>query len=153
MLVSVAASAKGRALPANAGTLSPAQAAARLGVTPRTVRNWVRSGKLAALRPSERITRIPIPELERLESRGSAARPDLASVLWDVDPAALDEEASARFIIRRVLEAGRPAQVAWLFRRDPRAHIGDVAQCDRGLPHAVASAWSTLLEDRDDRPA
>jgi len=137
----------------SAPVLTPAEAAKRLGVTPRTIRNWVRDGTLTAYRPSQRITRIPAAEVERLANRGSAARPDLSSVLWDVDPGALDEVASARFIIRRVLEAGRPAQVAWLFHRYPLELIADVVHNDRALPRPVASAWSNLLEDDCDRPA
>jgi len=132
-------------------TLTPAQVARRLGVTARTVRNWIREGKLSAWRPSERVIRIPVAEVERLASVGSAARPDLSSVLWDIDLAALDEEANARFVIRRILEAGRPQQVAWLFRRYPRELIADVARNDRALPHSVAGAWCNLLEDCHDR--
>jgi excisionase family DNA binding protein len=140
-------------MPWSASELTTAQAARRLGVTPRTVRNWVRDGRLKAHRVSERVVRIPADEVERLMNRGSAARPDLSSIAWDFNPAALDEDASARFVIGRVLEAGSPSQLAWLMRRYPLAMVLDVAKTDRGLSRPVASAWSVLLKERDDRTA
>jgi excisionase family DNA binding protein len=134
-------------------TLTTSQTARELGVTPRTIRNWIRNGSINAYRVSERVTRIPVSEVERLKNTGSAARPDLSSVAWDFDPASLDEDANARFIIGRVIEAGRPSQLAWLFRRYPQSLILEVAETDKGLPRAVAFAWSTLLRERRDRTA
>ena len=56
-----------------------------------------------AMHISERVTRIPISEVERLlRAAISPDRPDLSSVLWDVDIASIDEEAHSRFIIRRI---------------------------------------------------
>ena len=97
------------------------------------------------------MTLVPLAEIERLT--GSAARPDLSSVIWDVDLSTLDEERNAGFIIRRVLEAGRPDQVAWLFRRYGEDRIADVAAHDRALPAAVASVWTELLRRRRGRAA
>lgn len=82
---------------------------------------------------------------------GRQTRPDLSSVMWDVDSATLDEERNAGFIIRRVLEARRPDHVSWLFRRYSEARIERVAQSERGLPHEVAVAWRVLLRRRRER--
>lgn len=127
-------------------TVTVKEAARLLRVTPRTVRNWIASGRIQATRVSERVMLVPLSEVERLA--GGLARPDLSSVIWDVDLSTLDEERHAGFIIRRVLEAGRPAQVAWLFRRYGEARLAQAVARDRALPHRVAAAWSELLGRR-----
>ena len=132
-------------------TISVREAARLLSVAPRTVRNWIHEGRLSAIRVSERITLIPLGEIERVGGR--LLRPDLSSVIWDVDLAKLDEERSADFIIRRVLEAGRPEQVAWLFRRYGDARIADTLERSPGLPRSVSVAWRELLRMRRDRVA
>lgn len=132
-------------------TISVRDTARLLHVTPRTIRNWIAAGRLTAVRVSERVTLVPLAEIERLT--GSVARPDLSSVIWDVDLSTLDEQRNAGFIIRRVLEAGRPEQVAWLFRRYGEDRIADVAAHDRALPTPVASAWTELLRRRRGRAA
>ncbi len=134
-------------------TLTPAEAARRLRVTPRTVRNWIAEGKLRGERVSDRVTRIPASEVDRLLGVQRPSRPDLSSVLWDVDRDGIDEDKYARFITRRILEAGRPDQVKWMFRRYPETLIADVAEHDRALPHRVAVAWSELLRRRRERAA
>lgn len=47
--------------------LTPAEVADRLGVSSHTVGNWIRDGRLKAVRQSARIIRIPESELDRLE--------------------------------------------------------------------------------------
>jgi excisionase family DNA binding protein len=132
-------------------TLRVRDAAGLLRVTPRTVRNWIAAGRLSALHVSERVTLVPLADVERLA--GTAIRPDLSSVIWDVDLSTLDEDRNAGFIIRRVLEAGRPDQLAWLFRRYGERRIADAAEHDRALPAPVASAWKQLLGRRRGRAA
>ncbi len=132
-------------------TVKISEAARLLGVTPRTVRNWIAAGKLNADRISERVALVPLAEIERVT--GASARPDLSSVIWDVDLSTLDEDRNADFIIRRVLEAGRPAQVAWLFRRYGERRIAEVAEHSRSLPAPVAAAWTELLRRRRERAA
>ena len=146
--------------------LTPREAARALRVTPRTIYLWIRSGKLRAVHASERVTRIPAGEIERLLGTGATAisapradagpascLPDLSSVLWDLDPAQLDFELHARLIIGRILEAGRPAQVRWMLRRYPIDLVLDVAENSRSLSHRASVAWSTLLRDRLSRVA
>jgi excisionase family DNA binding protein len=132
-------------------TVRVRDAARLLHVTPRTVRNWIAAGKLPAARVSERVTLVPLAEIERMA--GAVSRPDLSSVIWDIDLLILDEERNAGFIIRRVLEAGRPEQVAWLFRRYGERRIAEVAARERALPTRVASAWAELLRRRRGRAA
>lgn len=154
------------ATPAEPLLLTPREAARALRVTPRTIYLWIRSGKVRAIHVSERVTRVPGEEIQRLLGAvGGAAlaprtnldaessRPDLSSVLWDLDPASVDLDLHARLVIGRILEAGRPAQVRWMFQRYPIELVLDVAENSRGLSHRTSVAWSTLLRDRLSRVA
>ena len=136
------------------GLLTAREVATRLRVSPRTVYLWIESGQLESVRLSPRATRIPSSEVVRvLRERDHPRRPDLSSVLWDVDASAIDETKHRKLLIRRILEAGRPEQVAWLFRRYSREEIREVLDHDRGLSRRVASAWRVLLEVADERSA
>ncbi len=142
-------------IPTPHALMTPAEAAKALRVTPRTVYLWIRSGKLRAIHVSQRVTRIPAAEIERMLGvrSSSAYHPDLSSILWDLDPAAIDFDVHARLIIERILEAGRPAQVRWMFQQYTLEHILNVAERSRSLSHRAAVAWSTLIRDRLDRAA
>ncbi len=132
-------------------TVPVSEAARLLKVTPRTIRNWVAEGTLRATRISPRVMLVPLSEVHRLT--GGLARPDLSSVIWDVDPSTLDEDRHADFIMRRVLEAGRPEQIRWLFRRYGEAAISDFVVRDRAMPARTSKAWGELLRRRRGRAA
>ncbi|MDZ4168058.1 MAG: helix-turn-helix domain-containing protein [Coriobacteriia bacterium] len=135
--------------------LSAREAAAMLGVTARTVHLWIVAGKLPATRVSERVTRIPraavremiSPPVSSIQDRGVPTA-ERAAVFWDVDVESLDPERHARFIIERILEAGRPVHLRWLFSTYPVERILEVARTSRGLSHKAASAWTNILEAR-----
>jgi excisionase family DNA binding protein len=157
--------------------LTPREVAARLNVSVRTVYLWIESGRLSVVRLSARCTRVPESALDvllassesepipppnsrgRPEPAGPAARGsaealhvDLAPLLWDVDPAQIDEERHASFLIARILTAGRPEHVRWIFRRYAWEQIERVVLSDRRLPREVAASWRALL-DLDESPA
>lgn len=48
--------------------LTPREVAERLHVSPRTVYSWIESGRLASVRLSERVTRVPEESVEALVS-------------------------------------------------------------------------------------
>ncbi len=126
--------------------LTPREVAHRLSVSPRTVYTWIESGTLGSVRLSERCTRVPASEVERMVREASRSRrPDMSSVLWDVDAADLDEEIHAPFLITRVLEEGRPEQVNWLFERYGIERIRRAVESGRGLSRKAASAWREIL--------
>jgi excisionase family DNA binding protein len=60
--------------------LTPREVADRLRVSPRTVLNWIDTGKLEAVRISPRVTRIPAAAVDALVTVGdaSSAREDAA---------------------------------------------------------------------------
>jgi excisionase family DNA binding protein len=151
--------------------LTPREAAARLNVSVRTIYLWIETGRLDVVRLSPRCTRVPMSVLEAFVASGSESvsraeplgelepeassdgRPsalpddiDLAPLLWDVDPTQVDPDRHASFLIGRILTAGRPEHVAWMFRRYPREQIEQVVLADRRLPRDVSAAWRALLD-------
>ena len=122
------------------------EAAERLNVSVRTVYTWISSGRLPSMRLSARCTRVSADAVEALIDGSRAPnRPDLTPILWDVDPDRIDEARDADFLIVRILTAGRPEHVAWMFRRYPRPRVERIVTTDRRLPERVAEAWRNLL--------
>ncbi|MHB0980026.1 MAG: helix-turn-helix transcriptional regulator [Thermoleophilia bacterium] len=122
------------------------EAAERLNVSVRTVYTWISSGRLPSMRLSPRCTRVSAEAVEALiDTSRASKRPNLSSILWDVDPDRIDEARDADFLILRILTAGRPEHVAWMFRRYPHARVERIITADRRLPKRVAAAWRNLL--------
>ena len=71
--------------------LTPREVADRLRVSPRTVQNWIRDGKLPAIRVSPRVVRVPADSVDALESGASLAAETTACYCprcgSEVDPA------------------------------------------------------------------
>ena len=68
------------------------------------------------------------------------------SLFWDVNPAVIDPDKNARYVIERILEFGRPEETHWLFTRYPKDEIRRVL----GLPRTQIgprskALWSLLL--------
>ncbi len=127
--------------------LTPGEAAGQLNVSVRTVYVWIESGRLASVKLSPRCTRVPASSVDALvRATMHQSRPDLSSLLWDIDPTRLDEDRDAAFLVGRILAAGRPEHVAWMFRRYPRSLIERTIFTDRRLPRRVAEGWQNLLE-------
>lgn len=138
--------------------LTPREVARRLSVSVRTVYSWIREGRVPSVRLSERCTRVPARAVEVLMAGGrpqgtvrttpgaaDRERPDLSSVLWDVDGAKVDEVVHARFLIERILETGDDEQVRWMLGRYPRDQVADVARVSRRLSCKSSRSWQALL--------
>jgi DNA binding domain, excisionase family len=142
----------------SARLITAKEAAERLNVSARTVYSWISSGRLPSVRLSPRCTRVPVAAVETLiRASTDQVRPDLAPLLWDVDPDRIDEVRDADFLIVRILTAGRPEHVSWMFRTYPRAKIERIVSADRRLSERVAGGWRNLLglgdtEGREARP-
>ncbi len=134
--------------------ITAVETAERLNVSVRTVHSWIASGRLPAVRLSPRCTRVPADAVDSfVRTSMSPARPDLSPLLWDTDPARIDEDRDAVFLIVRVLTAGRPEHVAWMFRRYPRPLIERTVTGDRRLAERVAGGWRNLLGLQPVEPA
>jgi excisionase family DNA binding protein len=62
--------------------LTASQAAQALNATGQTIRNWIRSGRLSAVRIGARFY-VPADEVERL--RGEGARASRAESIWEFE--------------------------------------------------------------------
>jgi excisionase family DNA binding protein len=130
----------------SAPLMTAPEAAERLNVSVRTVYSWISSGRLPSVRLSPRCTRVSAAAVEALiRASTPLRRPDLAPLLWDVDPDRIDEVRDADFLIVRILTAGRPEHVSWMFRRYPLERIERIVVADRRLSERVAGGWRNLL--------
>ncbi len=130
----------------SARLITAKEAAERLNVSVRTVYSWISSGRLPSVRLSPRCTRVPVAAVEALiRASADQVRPDLAPLLWDVDLDRIDEVRDADFLIVRILTAGRPQHVSWMFRRYQRAKIERIVSADKRLSERVAEGWRNLL--------
>ena len=69
------------------------------------------------------------------------------SLFWDVDPATIDEEKHARYIIERVLDFGTAPEVEWTFNRYPREKIATVLRLPRSQVGPKSRAlWDLILK-------
>ncbi len=67
------------------------------------------------------------------------------SLFWDTDPARIDPERNARYIIERVLEFGHPDEVAWVFKQYPKSMIEKIMDAPRSQVSLKSRALWTLL--------
>jgi len=67
------------------------------------------------------------------------------SLFWDIDPATLDKERHARYIIERILDFGTDEEVRWMYRTYPHELIRNVVDCSRVLRPETRPLWKQLL--------
>lgn len=67
------------------------------------------------------------------------------SLFWDVDPATIDLEKNARYVIERVLDFGTDEEVRWLWRTYPRTKIREVIDNPRMLLPKTRALWTMLI--------
>ena len=69
------------------------------------------------------------------------------SLFWDVDPATIDPEKHARYVIERILDLGRGDEVTWMFRRYPHQKIANVLRLPRSQVDPKSRAlWDLILK-------
>ena len=103
--------------------LTPREVAERLRVSPRTVQNWIRDGKLPATRVSPRIVRVPADAVEALVSGASVAAE--TSATYCVTPSA-----SSRLRSRLSTNRSRILELAALYHLTNVRVFGSVARGD-----------------------
>ena len=66
------------------------------------------------------------------------------SLFWDVDPATIDPEKHARYIIERVLQSGDSNEIEWLFKFYLHQRIRQVLKRERVQVDKQARALSCI---------
>lgn len=68
------------------------------------------------------------------------------SLFWDVDPATIDPDTHARYIIERILEHGNDREIAWMFSCYPREKIASILKLERAQVGPRSRAlWELVL--------
>lgn len=68
------------------------------------------------------------------------------SLFWDTDPAKIDVEKHARYIIERVFDLGTKEEIRWLFAQYPKPLLREVLGGARSELHDKSRAlWSLVL--------
>ncbi len=71
------------------------------------------------------------------------------SLFWDVDPAQLESERHATFVIERTLERGGTQAIRELFQLYGKARIVDVICLSRRITRKTALFWQSYLDIRE----
>ncbi|MCG8558031.1 MAG: hypothetical protein MJD61_22505 [Proteobacteria bacterium] len=73
-------------------------------------------------------------------------------VFWDVDPSEIDLEGDSTYVIARVLEKGRMAEVRWLMRTYGLSSIHRVlaTAANPELSPRTLAMWRVVLDAKDE---
>ncbi|HEY4526487.1 MAG TPA: hypothetical protein VJK53_01400 [Candidatus Paceibacterota bacterium] len=70
------------------------------------------------------------------------------SLFWDVDPATIDLDKNARYVIERVLDFGNDEEVRWIFKHYGRKYITDVFNNSAdSLTPKSSNFWNIMLNE------
>jgi hypothetical protein len=65
-------------------------------------------------------------------------------LFWDVDPATIDVDQNARYVIERILDLGNQNDVRWLLGQYPEKQIKVVISTSRRLHKKSAHFWGLM---------
>lgn len=68
------------------------------------------------------------------------------SLFWDTNPALIDTEKNAQYIIERVLDFGRDDEVKWLWNFYDKNLLREVLAKSRSLNPKTKALWTLLLK-------
>lgn len=71
------------------------------------------------------------------------------TLFWDTDPATVDPQRHAAYVIERVLEEGTLESVRALFAEYPKERIIDVIRHSRRLSRRTANFWRVYLDIKE----
>ena len=66
-------------------------------------------------------------------------------MFWEVDPKTIDLRKNSAYVIARILDYGRDAEVRWLWRTYPRKLIKSVVKRSRVLKPRTHNLWREYL--------
>jgi hypothetical protein len=68
------------------------------------------------------------------------------TLFWDVDPATIDPEKHAKYIIERIMDFGNDQEARWIYKRYPRSILHDVIKHSRSLHPQSRVLWEALTK-------
>ena len=76
---------------------------------------------------------------------GARVPEEVRGLFWDTDPARLDLDRHARFIIERILEFGDLPAVSWLLATYERDRVREAVEHSRRLSAKTRAFWRAYL--------
>lgn len=73
--------------------------------------------------------------------------PRRRSLFWDVDPATVDPDKHAKYVIERILDFGRDEEVRWMWRYYSAALIRETVSTSRGISPQSRALWLLMTEE------
>lgn len=70
------------------------------------------------------------------------------TLFWDTDPAKIDLQKNARYIIERVMDFGNDEEVRWIWNLYDKLLLRDVAEKSRSLRPRTKTLWTLLLQNQ-----
>ena len=70
------------------------------------------------------------------------------SLFWDTNPDKIDVQKNAQYIIERVLDFGRDAEVSWLWQTYDKSLLKKVVTQSRSLRSSTKTLWTLLLKNQ-----
>ena len=68
------------------------------------------------------------------------------SLFWDINPAKIDVQKNAKYIIERVLNFGNDKEVKWLYGFYDKSMLRSVVLGSRSLMPETKNLWTLLLK-------
>jgi len=68
-------------------------------------------------------------------------------LFWDTNPANIDTEKNAQYIIERVLDFGNDKEVSWLYHFYGKSFIKKIVAKSRSLRLETKNLWMLLLKN------
>lgn len=70
------------------------------------------------------------------------------ALFWDVDPQTIDLKKHSAYVIERILEFGKDAEVRWVWQSYQPTLLKKVVKNSRVLSPKTRSLWTLLLKKR-----
>ena len=74
------------------------------------------------------------------------AIPFRPSLFWDADPATIDPDKNAKYIIERIMDFGNDQEARWIYKQYPRSLLHDVVKKSRSLHPQSRVLWEALTK-------
>ena len=68
------------------------------------------------------------------------------TLFWDTDPARIDPQKHARYIIERIMDFGDVEEVKWMWKQYPKQILRSVVQKSRVLHKSSKTLWQRLTQ-------